>query len=242
VEEIELKLFTGPLSLFARKVEIALLEKGLSFDRVMVPFSQTNGYNPKHPEVLAANPKGQVPVLVDGALALFDSTVIFEYLEDAYPEPRLYPRDPIARARCRLLDLFADEIMLVPLRALMHRNTPGERDPERWAASEGKAKEAEAELDRQFSELQAKLEDKDYFCGTFGAADISVFMMVFWTLRLGGPTLDGHHKLAAWYEKVSARPAFSRVASEILAADGELSAPVEGAYGAGRWQPGRVRA
>ncbi|MGH6816633.1 MAG: glutathione S-transferase family protein, partial [Hyphomicrobiaceae bacterium] len=87
-----MKLYAGPLSLFSRKVEIALYEKGLSFERVPVPFSQTAGYSPKHPEVLAANPKGQVPVLVDGDLTLYDSTVILEYLEDAYPVPALYPR------------------------------------------------------------------------------------------------------------------------------------------------------
>ena len=241
VEVDRLKLFTGPLSLFARKAEIALLEKGLSFERVMVPFSQTKGYNPKHPEVLAANPKGQVPVLIDGDLALFDSTVIFEYLEDAYPKPALYPRDPVERARCRLLDLFADEIMLVPLRALMHRNTPGERDPERWVANEARATEAAEELDRQLAELETKLADKDYLVGAFGAADISVFMMVFWTLRLAGPGLDQHDKLAGWYERLSGRPAFSRVASEILAADRELSAPVDGAFGGGKWIPNRVR-
>ena len=46
-------LYSGPLSLFSRKVEIALREKGLHFERVMVPFNQTTGYDPKHPEVLA---------------------------------------------------------------------------------------------------------------------------------------------------------------------------------------------
>src|SRR5215470_982845 len=99
-----MKLYSGPLSLFSRKVEIALGEKGLSFDRIMVPFTQERGYQPKHPDVLAANPKGQVPVLVDGELSLFDSTLIFEYLEDAYPRPPLYPRGAAARARCRLLE------------------------------------------------------------------------------------------------------------------------------------------
>lgn len=232
-----MKLFTGPLSLFARKAEIALLEKGRPFERVMVPFSQTKGYSPKHPEVLAANPKGQVPVLVDGDLTIFDSTVIFEYLEDAYPQPALYPRDAAERARCRLLDLYADEIMLLPIRGLMHRNTPGERDPGRWSSNEAKAKEAEAELDRHFSELATKLSNRQHFCGAFGAADISLFMMVFWTLRLGGPTLDRHPALAGWYKRLLRRPAFSRVAAEIVAADRVLSAPVEGAFGSGKWMP-----
>ena len=53
-----MKLYSGPLSLFSRKVEIALHEKGLAFERIMVRFTQTEGYHPKHPEVLAANPKG----------------------------------------------------------------------------------------------------------------------------------------------------------------------------------------
>jgi glutathione S-transferase len=237
-----MKLYSGPLSLFARKVEIALHEKGLPFERVMVSFSQTKGYNPKHPDVLAANPKGQVPVLTDGDLTLFDSTVILEYLEDAYPQPALYPRDPVERARCRILDLFADEIMLVPLRLLMHRNTPGERDAGRWAANEAKAKEAEGDLDRQFSELNGKLADRDYLCGSFGAADISVFMMVLYALRLGGPSLDEHAALASWYKRLLERSAFSTVASEILEADGEMSAAVEGAFGGGKWLPARVRA
>jgi glutathione S-transferase len=233
-----MKLFTGPLSLFGRKAEIALLEKGRPFERVIVPFSQTKGYNPRHPEVLAANPKGQVPVLLDGEVAVFDSTVIFEYLEDAYPRPALYPREAGERARCRLLDLYADEIMLLPLRALMHRNTPGQRDPSRWATNEARAKEAEAELERQFAELEAKLGTRQHFCGTFGAADISVFMMVFWTMRLGGPTPDRLPSLSGWYKRLLRRAAFSSVVTEILAADRNLSAPVEGAFGGGRWMPG----
>src|SRR3954470_23619322 len=93
-------LYVGPLSLFSRKVEIALREKGLDYERVMVPFTQEVGYQPKHPVVLQHNPKRQVPVLVEGDLALFDSTLIFEYLEDAYPTPPLYPAEARARARC----------------------------------------------------------------------------------------------------------------------------------------------
>ena len=67
-----MKLYSGPLSLFARKIEMALGEKGLAFEREMVPFSQAQGYQPKHPAVLAANPKRQVPVLIDGDLTLFE--------------------------------------------------------------------------------------------------------------------------------------------------------------------------
>lgn len=225
-----MKLYSGPLSLFSRKVEIALHEKGLRFERIMVPFSQTRGYSPKHPDVLAANPKGQVPVLVDKDLALYDSTLILEYLEDAYPDPPLYPKDPERRARCRLFDVFGDEVMLSSLRFLMHRTEPKPDDPAPWTAKEAKAKEAEPILAGHFAELDRKLQGKDYLCGAFSAADIAVFMSVFWTRRLGGPSLKGHEALTSWYARLSARPAFARVVAEIRAADAELSAPVEGAF------------
>lgn len=226
-----MKLYSGPLSLFSRKVEIALHEKGLAFERVMVPFDQNVGYSPKHPDVLAANPKGQVPVLVDGDLTLYDSTVILEYLEDAYPEPPLYPGSAEERAACRLLDLFADEVMLVPIRAFMHRTGPRPNDPQEWEAAEAKAREAGAVIEKHFAELERTLGDKAFLCGELSAADIAVFMSVLFTQRLGGPRLSRHQALSAWFDRLSARPAFARAASGIVAADRELSAPVEGAYG-----------
>ena len=103
-------LYSGPLSMFGAKAQIAALEKGLRFDLVMVPFEFGPGYSPKHPEVLRINPKKQVPVLVDGELEIFDSTQIFEYLEDLQPDPPLWPRDLHARARARLLELNSDEV------------------------------------------------------------------------------------------------------------------------------------
>ncbi|QRM31788.1 glutathione S-transferase family protein [Microvirga sp. VF16] len=225
-----MKLYSGPVSLFSRKVEIALHEKGLPFEQILVPFTQTNGYSPKNPDVLAINPKGQVPVLVDGDLSLYDSTVILEYLEDAYPEPALYPKTPAERARSRLFDVFGDEIMLAPLRFLMHRTEPKPDDLTGWEAKELKAREAEPVLAGHFAELDRALQGKDYLCGAFSAADIAVFMAVFWSRRLGGPSLRGYDALAAWYARLSARPAFAKVVSEILAADAELSAPVEEAF------------
>lgn len=225
-----MKLYSGPLSLFARKVEIALAEKALPFEREMVPFSQQRGYSPKHPEVLAANPKGQVPVLVDGELTLYDSTVILEYLDEAYPEPALYPATPKERARCRLLELYADEVMLVPVRDLMHRPEPGPRDPARWAAAEERAGRAIAAIAAQFEELDRRLGAGPYFCGGFTVADLAVFLTILYSQRLGGPPLLAHPGLADWWLRVGERPSVAAVAAEILAADRCLSAPVQGAF------------
>ena len=100
-----MKIISGPLSMFGAKVEMAAHEKGIDFELVMVPFSQRRGYDPKHPDVLRINPKRQVPVLIDGDL-VFDSTQIFEYLEDLKPDPALWPAHP-ARARSRVSSSIA---------------------------------------------------------------------------------------------------------------------------------------
>lgn len=217
-----MKLYSGPLSLFSRKVEIALGEKGLPFEREMVAFTQAAGYSPKHPAVLAANPKGQVPVLVDGGLTLFDSTLIFEYLEDAYPTPPLYPAEARARARCRLLELLADDVMLKPLIPLMRRTTTPDPDPERQRRRQDEARRAEDELRALYRRFESELRG-DYLCGAFSVADIALYMMVLWSLRLAGPGLDDARGLARWYALVGQRPPAAKAATEIAAADRLLS-------------------
>src|ERR1700761_1731442 len=103
-------LYSGPLSMFGAKVQMAALEKGIEFKLIMVPYSSAQGYSPKHPEVLRINPKGQVPVLTHGEVEVFDSTQIFEYLEDAYPDPPLWPKSLNLRAYARRLELQSDEV------------------------------------------------------------------------------------------------------------------------------------
>ena len=222
-----MQLYSGPLSLFSRKVEIALHEKGLPFERVMVSLSQAAGYAPKHPAVLAANPKAQVPVLVDGDLTLFDSTLILEYLEDAYPKPQLFPADAKMRARCRLFELEADEILLAPVRVLMYRTEPPHSDPAQRQSQEAEGQRGEAAIRDHYGKLEATLADKGYFCGEFSVADIALFMTVLFALRLKGPSLSDHAALAAWHVRMSERPAVARVAAEIAAADRALSYTIQ---------------
>lgn len=218
-------LYSGPLSLFARKVEIALREKGLAFERIMVPFNQTTGYDPKHPEVVALNPKKQVPVLNDAGLVLYDSTVILEYLEDAYPQPPLYPQNPAQRARCRLDELYADEIMLPALKPLMYRTGPPSSDQTRRMAQQADALIAEAALEQHYNVLEDRLAGREFFAETVSAADIGLFMMVLFSLRLGGPSIAPYDGLSRWFERLKLRPAFTQAVAEIAEADRRLSFP-----------------
>ena len=73
---------------YVRKVFIALDIKDVPYEIVrQMPFSEDAEY-------LKINPLGKIPSLVDGDLTLCDSKVICQYLDDAYPEPRLYPMKP----------------------------------------------------------------------------------------------------------------------------------------------------
>lgn len=220
-----MKLYSGPLSLFSRKVEIALTEKGLfeSCEREMVPFNQQVGYQPKHPAVLEANPKGQVPVLVDGDLTLFDSTLIFEYLEDAYPTLALLPKGAAARARCRLLELYADDVLFQLMRKLVHRSDMPPADAAARAAQIEVGKQAEAAIAHEFAKLAVQLAGKRFFCGDLSIADIGLFMIILFIRRLMGPKLDAFPALAQWNRDLLARPGFARAEAEIAAADRALT-------------------
>jgi glutathione S-transferase len=209
-------LYSGPLSLFARKVEIALLEKGLAFEHTMVAFSQNEGYSPKHPDVVAANPKQQVPVLVDGDLTIFDSTLIFEYLEDAYPDPALYPRDAKAKARCRQAELMADEVLVPQVVKLMHRSVPRLKDPQRLEALEAEARTAEAAITALYARFDVELADREYFCGAFTVADIAMVMAVLFARRLGAPPVEEHGNLARWFARMRERPAVAATLDEVM--------------------------
>jgi glutathione S-transferase len=220
-------LYSGPLSLFSKKIEIALAEKGLPFERVLVPFTQTRGYAPKHEAVLKANPKVQVPVLTDGDLTLYDSTVIFEYLEDAYPQPPLYPKSPAGRARARMFELEADEVLLEPVRKLMFRTEPPGTNR---GNQEEQALLAYPQIVKRLASIETALEGKAFLAGDFSAADIATFMTVHWNLRLGGPGLAETPNLRRWYKALASRPAFARAVADLAAVDRALSHPVPNGF------------
>ncbi len=143
--------------MFGAKAEIAAREKGFAFDLEMVPFEMKTLYEPKHPEVVRINPKRQVPVLIDGDLELFDSTQIFEYLEDRYPTPALWPRDPVARARARQLELDSDEIFF-PNVVLLFPHL-------RAASSAQPLAAAEAAVAAGYARMARALGERDYLAG-----------------------------------------------------------------------------
>ena len=199
-----MKLYSGPLSMFGAKAEIALREKGVGFELVMVPFEMKTLYQPKHPEVARINPKRQVPVLVDDDLEIFDSTQIFEYLETIRPEPALWPAAAKARARARLLELRSDEVYFPPIIRLMGlQATPD--DPA--------AVEARGTAGRYYDEQERAMDGRPWLAGDpYTYADIAFYMAQLFGARMTAPMSDAHPRLQAWRERMSARPAVAKVA------------------------------
>ena len=201
-----MRLFSGPLSMFGAKAQIAALEKGLDFELVMVPYDK--GYEPKHPEVLRVNPKRQVPILIHGDLEIFDSTQIFEYLEDLQPQPALWPAQPAARARARLLEHKSDEVYFPHVIRLMGlQNDPGH--PDSVAARAGAA--------RYYEAMETLLADREYLAGVYTFADIAFYMAQLFGARMGAGMSAATPKLLEWRERISARPAVRQVVGPMVA-------------------------
>lgn len=197
-------LYSGPLSMFGAKAQIAALEKGIDVELVMVPFEMRTLYQPKHPEVLRVNPKQQVPVLIDGDLEIFDSTQIFEYLEDLKPNPPLWPREIHRRARARLLEHKSDEVFFPPVVRLMGlQATPN--DPAAVAARDAAG--------RFYVEMEKLMADgREWLATEYSYADIAFFMAQIFADRMGAPIPEQTTRLLAWRSRMSARPAVRQVA------------------------------
>jgi glutathione S-transferase len=200
-------LYSGPLSMYGAKCQIAALEKGLNVNLVMVPFTEDHRYEPKHPEVLRINPKRQVPVLVHGDVEIFDSTQIFEYLEHLQPAPPLWPASQAARATARLLELKSDEVFFPHIIRLMGLQ----------GRLEGAiAQEAIAAAHRYFGDMEVLLQDRDYLNGDYSYADIAFFMAQLFATRLGAPMTDQTARLLAWRLRVARRVAVRPVVEQFI--------------------------
>lgn len=196
-----MKLYSGPLSMFGAKVEIALREKGLDFELEMVPFTQQQGYQPRHPEVLRVNPKRQVPVLIDRETEIFDSTQIFEYLEDRCPLPALWPGGPAERARARRLEHCSDEVFFPHVIRLMGlRRNPDPIDAPEWI-------QARAAIEAYYSNMEQQLSDRAWLGGEYSYADMAFYMAQFFAARHTVPMSAAVPRLLDWRRRMAARAA-----------------------------------
>jgi glutathione S-transferase len=230
---------------------MCLEEKGLAFESKYVDILR---FEQHAPEFVAINPNGQVPVLVHDGRAIVESTVINEYLEDAFPEIPLRPADFYRRARMRVWSKWVDEILMPSVSMLgwqtrfrpLARNFDKaefamrlERIPlkemrEKWATTAGPGF-TEEQLDesrrriRWFAErMELALGDEPWLAGSdYSLADINAYPNVEGAGRLYKEFCNERSlpRSFAWLARISERPA------------------VRAAFGYSRFQnaPGRAR-
>lgn len=93
----KLTCFSDPTDHYSHRVRLVLAEKGVTCINIEVAAGQCP------PQLAEINPYGTLPTLADRDLALYESTVVMEYLDERYPHPPLLPVYPVARANSRLL-------------------------------------------------------------------------------------------------------------------------------------------
>ena len=203
-----LTLYEHPLSPYVQKVKIALREKGVEFE-ARTPDGVGSGQTPK--EFMSANPRGEVPALIDDNFSIFDSTIILEYIEDKWPTPALLPSSPMERARARMIEDVCDtqyEAINWGLGELTwFRRGEGE-------LSEALRDKATDQTEMMQAWLTRQLGSSDWFNGeTFGWADLSVIPYVAGSAGFGlGP--DDSSFLGKWFQRAREREAVATTLKE----------------------------
>jgi len=200
-----MKLHYHPFSTYSRRVRIALLEKRIPCELVVVDMAARKH---REPAYLALNPYGRVPTLEEDGFILYESTAILRYLEATHPAPALMPADERGRA---LVDMH---MKLCDLQMSRHSGTiifPKRFLPkERW--NEAAIADAKTEIEKHFVILDRQLAGKTYLVAEqFSLADLCyVPFLEFLPLM----EIDPPPAVAAWCERLLARPSATRTRPE----------------------------
>lgn len=206
-----LKFYYNPISVNARRVWVALLEKQIPFEPLLL---NLNG-DQFQAQFTAINPLQRVPVIVDEDLRVVESLAILDYLEAKYPTPALIPRESGAIATVRMVEMITvNELQpatLVLTRPLVELDT----DVNKLEL----AQEVVAKILRFYETL---LGEQTYFVGNdFTLAEVVAGTLIP-SLPLFGFSLDDYPRLLAWAERLEEReswqettPDFASIAAAI---------------------------
>jgi stringent starvation protein A len=108
-------LYSGTTCPFSQRCRFVLFEKGMDFE-----IRDVDLYN-KPDDISIMNPYGQVPILVERDLILYESNIINEYIDERFPHPQLMPADPVMRARARLFLFNFERELFIHVQMLERR-------------------------------------------------------------------------------------------------------------------------
>ena len=189
--KVPLKLISHKLCPYVQRAVIALTEKGVAFERVDIDLADKPGW------FLAISPLGKTPVLQVGDVAIFESAVILEYLEETQPGP-LHPADLLIRAEHRAWIEFGSAVL----------NDIGGFYA---AADEATFKAKAVQLEQRFARLEARAAAAPWFDGADFSLVDAVFGPVFRYFDVFDEIGDfgilaGKPKLARWRKRLAAQP------------------------------------
>ena len=197
--------FSG--SPYAWRVLIALAEKAVPHQMEWVPHASGRH---RSPELLAMNPRGQLPIVRVGEVTLYESLAVCQFLETIHPSPPLLPLDAPRRALA-LLRMHEAEYLVPPLEEAITLGLftpPAERDPQCL-------RDANARVRKELAFWEARFATDDaygrragpYLAGdAFSLADVALYPLVAFCVRCK-LRLDEHHPaVGAWYAALTERP------------------------------------
>jgi glutathione S-transferase len=229
-----LKLYHAEPAANSLKALISLKEKALDFESVYVDLHKFEQHEPRF---VAINPEGQVPVLDHDGQIITHTTVIAEYLEDAFPNaPALRPADALGKARMRFWTKFCDEhvinyvsmhgwhrMITVLARSIdagefekLMERVPLHEQREKWRAARSGFNAADLanatrKIEVAVDKVEQQLAKTPWLAGEmYTLADISFFASGGMALDRLFPELkvaERAPRLADWVKRVSARPA-----------------------------------
>jgi len=186
-----LRLISHKLCPYVQRAVIALTEKGTPFERIDIDLAN------KPEWFLKLSPLGKTPVLLVGEVAIFESAVILEYLEETQPKP-LHPADPLMRAEHRAWIEFGSAVLsdIAGFYA---------------APDEATFKAKTAQLEQRFSRLEARIAAESWFDGAEFSLVDAVFGPVFRYFDVFDEIADfgilaDKPKVARWRRNLAARP------------------------------------
>ena len=202
-----MKVIGSFVSPYVRKVLACLELKDLAY-RVdpITPFFGNDEFE-------RLSPLRRIPVLVDGDVALCDSSVICAYLDEAYPRYPLMPSNPKDRARARWLEEYADSRLGdIFIWALFYQRVVR---PAVWrepADEDRIAKAVNEDAPRALDYLEGELPAEGYLFGGMGLADIAIASF-FRNAEYAGFTVDGARwpKTARFVAEVLAHPVLTKL-------------------------------
>ena len=207
------------ISPYVRKVLACLELKGLDYEiDPITPFVGNDAFT-------RISPLRRIPVLIDGALVLNDSSVICQYLEDKHPQHALYPADLAQRAKARWLEEYADTYLADVLIWRLFYQLAVRKHVFHEATDEAVVQHArEVEIPAALDYLETQLPADGFIFGTLSIADISL-ACYFRTASFVRYAVDAARwpRTAAFVQRMQALPVFQQLAHW---EDGVLRVPV----------------